>query len=466
MSRAQCTAALWGLTLGLVGCDTTAPDGPTEPATRAAAASSAATVFYTTTYLDRIGGHAYDVNNKGQVVGVRFARPVGSRPILWQNGNARDLGTLGGTHGAAYAINDAGQVIGESSTAGDAELHAFLWEKGVMHDLGTLGKPADFAHGTTGFGINADGKAVGSSYTPVLAMRAFLFEGGTLKRLTGMESLVARAYGIDGLGRIVGHLGDTTAPRAFRWQNGAFQRLGTLGGQFSAALATNDAGRVVGWAQTRSGETHAFRWINGVMTDLGTLGGTDSRANAISTTGQIVGSSTVAEFSTHAFSWKGGVMSDVSEGVARGVNDDGWIVGSKVDLLVSGTETQSAGAVASDQHAAGASSGGPGHGRQLLLRQQPQPHHRSGGGHDPGGRHGHLDLGQRADHAAQRPVHRREQLPQQPAAGRRRVDLQGHLHPAGRVPVHLQRAPHRHAGPDRGAIARYCVFRGSSAGFT
>ncbi len=337
MTRTRCTAALWGLTLGLVGCDTSSTDGPTEPAARATAATAAATVFYTTTYLDQIGGHAYDVNNKGQVVGVRFARPKGSRPFLWQNGSARDLGTLGGTHGAAYAINDAGQVIGESSTAGDAEIHAFLWEKGVMHDLGTLSQPADFEHGTTGFGISADGKAVGSSFTPTLAMRAFLLDGGTLARLPGMGSLVARAYGIDGLGRIVGHLGDTTAPRAFRWQNGAFERLGTLGGQFSVALATNDAGRVVGWAQTRSGETRAFRWSNGVMTDLGTLGGSESRANAISATGQIVGSSTMADFSTHAFSWRSGAMADVSEGAARGLNDDGWIVGSKVDLLVSGT---------------------------------------------------------------------------------------------------------------------------------
>jgi len=38
-----------------------------------------------------------------------------------------DLGTLGGRSGSAYALNEKGQVVGYSSTAGDAQTHATMW---------------------------------------------------------------------------------------------------------------------------------------------------------------------------------------------------------------------------------------------------------------------------------------------------------------------------------------------------
>jgi probable HAF family extracellular repeat protein len=51
---------------------------------------------------------------------------------------AIDLGTLGGVGSVAIAVNDHGQVVGESHVAGDAVSHAFSWTAaGGMVDLGT-----------------------------------------------------------------------------------------------------------------------------------------------------------------------------------------------------------------------------------------------------------------------------------------------------------------------------------------
>ena len=49
-----------------------------------------------------------------------------------------DLGTLGGTYSWAFDINDRGQVVGYSGTAA-GDQHAFLYGDGAMTDLGTLG---------------------------------------------------------------------------------------------------------------------------------------------------------------------------------------------------------------------------------------------------------------------------------------------------------------------------------------
>src|SRR4051794_12756852 len=48
-----------------------------------------------------------------------------------------DLGTLGGSSAGSSAVNDAGQVVGQSDTSA-GELHAFSWtQAGGMIDLGT-----------------------------------------------------------------------------------------------------------------------------------------------------------------------------------------------------------------------------------------------------------------------------------------------------------------------------------------
>ncbi len=109
---------------------------------------------------------ATDVNDDGMVTGYAYLNPDNPTattayhaflvsPLdqdldqisdLWFQDNDADggndlmidLGTLGGNNSWGRAINNAGQVVGESDTA-DLNVHAFMWSNGSMTDLGTLG---------------------------------------------------------------------------------------------------------------------------------------------------------------------------------------------------------------------------------------------------------------------------------------------------------------------------------------
>jgi probable HAF family extracellular repeat protein len=77
-----------------------------------------------------------------------------------------DVGTLGGTFGRAWGINNNGSVVGYATVAGDTALHAFLWRKGVMTDLSTLA-PTDTLAFSAAYSINDNDEAVGLSETSV-----------------------------------------------------------------------------------------------------------------------------------------------------------------------------------------------------------------------------------------------------------------------------------------------------------
>jgi probable HAF family extracellular repeat protein len=125
---------------------------------------------------------AIGINDEGQVVGASglCKRPHDRHALLWQHGSVTNLGSFGGTRNRANAINNRGQIVGNSELAGDTAQHAFFWRDGVMTDLGTLaGDSSSFA-----FGINNKGQVTGQSCNSDLSVcRAFLWQDGVMTDL-------------------------------------------------------------------------------------------------------------------------------------------------------------------------------------------------------------------------------------------------------------------------------------------
>jgi probable HAF family extracellular repeat protein len=136
---------------------------------------------------------ARGINNAGQVVGKSCGSQC--RAFLYTPGQGmQDLGNLGGLNSTALGINNSGQVVGWSYTAGNVQQHPFLWtQQGGMQDLGML-PGADIG---SAIAINDSGEVVGQS-----GSNAFLWT-----QETGMQDLGAfQASGINDKGQVSGTL--------------------------------------------------------------------------------------------------------------------------------------------------------------------------------------------------------------------------------------------------------------------
>ncbi|HSW21738.1 MAG TPA: PEP-CTERM sorting domain-containing protein, partial [Burkholderiaceae bacterium] len=88
-----------------------------------------------------------------------------------------------------------------------------------------------------------------------------------------------------------------------------------------------------GYSKNSNGQQHAFVTQGQQLVDIGTFGGSTSYAFGINSQGDVVGGATVASSMEHAFVYRNGQLMDIGflpgdvHSEARGINDDGWVVG-------------------------------------------------------------------------------------------------------------------------------------------
>ena len=205
---------------------------------------------------------AWAVNNAGQVVGWSYMNGgnLGQHGFLYTQADGLVDLTPDSDSGYAMDINDAGQVTGYKTAFGG--YHAFRWQGGTFVDLGVL---PGFAH-SVGWAINASGQVAGSSTSASGNSERFVrsTDSGDLQNLGGTGEHNA-AWGINASGTVVGHRGHSLKRAVLYTDAAGLHDLGTLidpslGWVLLAAHDINDDGQIVGYAFNNfTQQTHAVR---------------------------------------------------------------------------------------------------------------------------------------------------------------------------------------------------------------
>jgi probable HAF family extracellular repeat protein len=246
---------------------------------------------------------AYATNSSGLAIGSSMrVEHVGDlififpTAVLFENGQVTELETLiqSGENWELLStedINDSDQIIGTGRDLDLEEPISYLFEDGIMTELGTLG-----GYATTPYAMNNAGQIVGQSWTYGGQNHAFIWENGMMTDLGTFGGRDSRALDINELGQIVG--GSEMAggrERAVLWADGRSIDLGTLGGEQANANGINDRGQIVGFSTDENWYAHMFFWEDSVMINpldyIPPGGGWGGRANAfdINEAGQFIG---------------------------------------------------------------------------------------------------------------------------------------------------------------------------------
>jgi probable HAF family extracellular repeat protein len=277
-------------------------------------------------------GTAQAVNEAGQIVGESGT----GRPFLWSGGVLTELLPPGMTGGVAYDINESGEIVVSAYNA--STVRGFLWSGGSYYELPP---PAGYCC-SQAYAINDAGDVAGHVNVAGGGAHAAIWRARVPTDLQVTSGGEGYAWDINNQGEVIGTFYTSQgsgSQGSFRWTQASGLQL--LGGSLDGgeALGINDNGQIVGWSPPAPGEPLiAYLWHNGTKQFLGALGGPSSVAMAITEEGVIVGRADLPRarggFPSAAFRWTApGSMENLGKtgsfdiAWAYDANDAGVVVG-------------------------------------------------------------------------------------------------------------------------------------------
>lgn len=240
-------------------------------------------------------GGANAINNAGDIVGEMKMPDGKACAFLWRKGKFQNLGALSGLSSSAFDINNKGEIVGSIHTSRknsvqSLTIHAFLWKNGKMSDISPSN--SDFSQA---FAISDTGEIAG--------LDTSRGRGMSWKNAVPVPlEKSAAAHDINNKGVILG-TGNVRGMELCTWKNGhqeavRFEKGVETGLVYSHCM--NDQGQIVGTAQrqiAKSFRVFAFVHINGQAYDLNdrilASGWYLRSASAINNRGQIAGEGTL-----------------------------------------------------------------------------------------------------------------------------------------------------------------------------
>ncbi len=289
--------------------------------------------------LGSLGGNyskASAINDSGQIVGQSL-NTAGETKAFFTQPNGIGITDLFPSISTSYAqdINNAGQVTGAYYLPtlpgqGESPFHAFITganAQGIV-DLGIGSKM------NSGISINNAGQVLGRTFEMDGSSSTFITgaDGKDVRILdTFMEKSIIPAS-INEDGQITGWAGDWSMPRfsVITGSNGMdmLEIKGLPGNNSVSASDINDAGQVVGYVNFSKENTAPFAFLTASdgnnMMNLGVLkGDNSSSATGINDLGEVIGHSSRYDLDhDRIFLYSHGGMTDLS--ALNVVTDSGW----------------------------------------------------------------------------------------------------------------------------------------------